>query len=100
MKKILIILLFSLNCATGPNSGFIFTGTEFAGEINPYFNKIGSKKAEGCTHRILLLISFGSSSAGTIALQNKIQYIYGVDHSYTNVLSVLYNSYCTIVHGE
>ncbi len=102
MKKLFLILILflSLNCAIGPNHGFIYTGTNFAGEVNPYFNKIGSKKAEGCTHRILYLISFGSSNAGSIAINNKIQYIYGTDHSTTSVLTFLYNNYCTIVHGE
>jgi hypothetical protein len=100
-KSILLIIMFvGLNCAIGPNQGFLYTGTNFAGEVNPYHNKIGSKKAEGCTHRILGLVSFGSANAGGIALENKIQYIYGTDHSTISVLTFVYNNYCTIIHGE
>ncbi|EMM96059.1 TRL-like family protein [Leptospira interrogans serovar Zanoni str. LT2156] len=107
MKKIIILTLVALsfsvflsNCATGPQQGFIVTNITFPGEINPSNNIPTAKKAEGCAHNVLYLVTWGNAAAGQIALENKISRIATVDHSALSVLGLVYSNYCTIVSGE
>ncbi|KPZ76917.1 MULTISPECIES: TRL-like family protein [Leptospira] len=107
MKKIIILTLVALgfsvflsNCATGPQQGMLVTSTTFPGEINRSNEVPTAKKAEGCAHNVLYLVTWGDASAGQIALDNKISRIATVDHSTFSVLGLVYSSYCTIVSGE
>ncbi|WP_078125118.1 TRL-like family protein [Leptospira alexanderi] len=107
MKKIIILTLIALsfsvflsNCATGPQQGLVVTNITFPGEINPSNNISTVKKAEGCAHNILYLVTWGNAAAGQIALDNKISRIANIDHSTFSVLGHVYSNYCTIVSGE
>ncbi|EMM98892.1 TRL-like family protein [Leptospira noguchii str. 1993005606] len=107
MKKIIILALVTLgfsvflsNCATGPQQGILITTTTFPGEINRSNEVPAAKKAEGCAHNVLYLVTWGNAAAGQIALENKISRIATVDHSTFSVLGLVYSNYCTIVNGE
>ncbi len=58
------------------------------------------KTGESCNHGILWLISFGDSSIQQAAKSAKITKIGSVDHEITSILTLLYQSNCTIVKGE
>ncbi|MEQ8353277.1 MAG: TRL-like family protein [Leptospiraceae bacterium] len=94
------LLLAASACVTGPSSGFLFSKTTFAGEINPSNEVSADVSAEGCQHQVLGLIALGEAGAGQIARDNDIRRIATVDHSSLNILTVLYRNYCTIVTGE
>ena len=65
MKKIkLLILLFLLNCASGPVGGLLFTNYEYAGEVNPDSSIPILAEAKGCQFSLLGLFAIGDSSAG------------------------------------
>ncbi|HBS07029.1 MAG TPA: TRL-like family protein [Leptospiraceae bacterium] len=100
LSVIAALLLVAPACVTGPSSGFLFSKTKFAGEINPSNEVSASVSAEGCQHQILGLVAIGEAGAGQIARDNDIRRIATVDHSSLNVLIMLYRNYCTIVTGE
>ncbi|TGK22030.1 TRL-like family protein [Leptospira fluminis] len=94
-------LLFStLNCASGPVSGLLYSKTGFPGTINEDPGVKRELRAEGCIHNFLTLISIGNAGAGEIAFQNGITRVALVDHSSLQILTVLYRNYCTIVVGD
>ncbi|TGL78712.1 TRL-like family protein [Leptospira yasudae] len=106
MKKIILIIVtigFSVllsNCsAVGPLYGGIVSNITFPGEINSSNNVASTKKAEGCVHTVLSLVTWGEAGAGQTALDNKISKIASIDHSAFNIFGI-YRSYCTIVSGE
>ncbi|PJZ69056.1 TRL-like family protein [Leptospira perolatii] len=94
------MVVFQLNCATGPVSGILFTNTVFPGTTNTDASIGREKKASGCIRNILGLFSYGQSGAGAIAFKEGITRISYIDHSATQVLLFVYRDYCTIVTGD
>ncbi|TGK08760.1 TRL-like family protein [Leptospira fletcheri] len=104
-KSFLYILLLGsfvqlFDCAPiGPSGGFLFSDYKFPGEINSSNNIPTTKKAEGCQYNVLSVVTWGSASAGRIAMENRITRIATIDHSTMSIL-YLYQDYCTIITGE
>jgi hypothetical protein len=100
MKKIkLLILLFLLNCASGPVGGLLFTNYEYAGEVNPDSSIPILAEAKGCQFSLLGLFAIGDSSAGQIASNVGIRRIATIDHSTVSILHILFVRNCTIITG-
>lgn len=100
MKKIkLLILLFLLNCASGPVGGLLFTNYEYAGEVNPDSSIPILAEAKGCQFSLLGLFAIGDSSAGQIASNVGIRRIATIDHSTISILHILFVRNCTIITG-
>lgn len=100
MSKIYcIVLLFLINCASGPVGGFWFTAYDYAGEVNPDSSIPILAEAKGCQFSLLGLFSVGDSSAGQIASNVGIRRIATIDHSTVSVLHVAFVRSCTIITG-
>ncbi|MCB1143984.1 MAG: TRL-like family protein [Leptospiraceae bacterium] len=97
---LILLLLFVNACAIGPNSGLLYTGIKYPGEINPSNNVSSTKSAKGCNTSILALIAWGNSGAGSIAKENNITKIATIDYETTTVLTFIYRDHCTIISGE
>ena len=105
MKANLLILLIAAFFAlgvqcVGPTYGALFTTNKFAGEFNPENDVPVTKTGEGCHYNILRIVSFGDSSAGTIAKENGITRIATVDHKFASAFLYLYQEMCTYVSGD
>ncbi|AOP34600.1 TRL-like family protein [Leptospira tipperaryensis] len=102
-RSLLIIifsLLFSVNCASGPVGGLLFTYNKYPGQINPANDVKPEAVAEGCIHNILGLISFGNAGVGSVAKSNGIQRISMIDFSALHIFAIVYRNHCVIVAGE
>lgn len=87
-------------CAVGPVSGYVYTQTKFAGEINPHGAIARAKTARGCLVSLFWLFSFGDASAGNIARRAGIERIAAIDYSILSYAGLTFARYCTIVTGE
>ncbi len=80
------LLLFLASCSS-------------AGPITATSNKVGDVKGEACSRNILFLIPLSlDDSIHSAAKAGGLSLISTVDHhSFT---SIIYNSRCTVVHGD
>lgn len=83
---LLSLLLILASCST-------------AGPITATSNKVGNSKGEACSRNILFIIPLSLDDSIYSAVKDGgLSLISTVDHhSFT---SILYNSRCTVVHGE
>ena len=105
MKILLILLISFSNCliynqTTGPTTGLMLTINRFPGQFNPNNDVKSTKNATGCLYNFSYLFTWGNASAGSLALENKIQRISTIDHYTANSFSGVYNVYCTTIYGE
>ncbi|PNV75251.1 TRL-like family protein [Leptospira inadai] len=104
-ERMILFLIFILfagsvsNCAVGPVYGYLYTSTSFPGELNVSNAVTPAKKGQSCMTSFAGLVTWGSSSAGKLALENKITRISTIDHSTKSYVGLI-RKYCTIIAGE
>ena len=103
LKKIILVIftifLFQ-SCSVGPVGGVLFVYNKFPGEFNTANDVPATKSGKSCNHKLLMLLSWGEAGAGQIAYDNQIRRIATIDHTTLNILSILYQTYCTVVYGS
>lgn len=94
----LLTLPACISTSPQPIRGLLFT--DVLGPNQALVNdKKSHKHGEACTHTVLILFAWGDASIEAAKRAGGIKEIATVDYRDLEVLSILYDSTCTIVYG-